>query len=134
MEQRKFIRQVRRLTTEQLKVKEVVASHQAFMKERQERLDELAKEFSKCRASLALLEPTPDNLLALWKKSELFKEELLEVAELLNEYFRRSNKRSQRTNDAIVRLEDLASRKVQSTCSSPNATEEDRLLSNPFHY
>jgi len=136
MEQRKFRKQIERLTTEQLKVKKVVESHQEYMQERQTRLDQLAKEFTACRTGLQVLEPTPENLLQLWKKSEFFKEELLELSELMNEYFRRSNKRRFRAGDALQRLEQLTTQKVLPSKPSKQVfpSNEDALISNPFHY
>ena len=133
MEQRKFSKQVERLTNEQVKVKDVITSHRKYIQDRQLRLDQLALEFKTCRASLARLEPTPDNLRLLWEKSELFKEELLEISELLNEYFRRSKKRLNRTNDALQRHEQLSKAKVTGRSTSCTQPTNNTLISNPFH-
>ena len=123
-------RHLQRLTTEQLKTKETTKAHERFMKTRQGRLDKLAKEFALCRTSLAMQQPTPEHLLALWKKAELFKEELLEIGELLNEYFRRTEKRLQRTNDTLVKIEELS--RPASPTPQPRNTHE-WMHTNPFH-
>ena len=120
-------RKIRKLVAEQRKVQKITRDHRQIVQDRQKRLQGLAQEFQQCRTSLTVQDPTPKNLVALWSQTESFKEELLELAELINEYLRRSQTRIQKAEDAVARLERLV------PADQPVApSRTPRLISNPF--
>lgn len=125
-------RQIGRLVNEQRKVQRVTKDHQQIVQDRYDRLQRLAQEFKQCRSSLTALDPTPEHLVTLWSQHEDFKEELLELAELLSEYFRRSNQRIQKADASITRLEQLTHAKKEDVVHHRPSSTTSHLVSNPF--
>ena len=108
-----------------------------WIEKRSSRLNALAREFALCKQRLCGQEKTLARMELLWEATELFKEEILEVAECVNEYFRTARKRrraQEKTTDDLKRLQvtiaDLSAKPVGTTRSTTG--HDGILLTNPF--
>ena len=124
---------VQRLKKKHVQRMTLTRDHHAWIEKRSARLQALAVEFKTCRQTLVAQVQTPQRVQLLWDATELFKEELLEVTECLNEYFKASEKRQQTLDQAledILRLE--ASLAATPKTRATKTTPEGVLVTNPF--
>jgi len=110
--------------------------HMKWIEKRSKRLEVLAREFAICKERLCAQDKTTERMEVLWEASDLFKEEILEVAECVNEYFRTARKRRrahEKTTSDLKRLQGA----VAELGTKPEGRKKPTrgngiLLTNPF--
>jgi len=123
---------VRNMEKRLCKSRKFHSTHEDWVQQRTERLQNLAKEFRLNKQTLCQGEATPTQMQLLWDANELFKGELLEVCEILNEFFKRASQRDNMLKEMQREIDHIKAQNQHPPSQQQVPTQHTLILTNPF--